>query len=206
MVHINVFSKETESFPARRCCWQISCFRTALATARVNSFIIGYYLPRLTSTIIHSRKAARNANSGKDAFGRGKSAFLKTAQADFVTLAEDCEDIDECELGYCGREATCINTAGSYTCDCPTGMKKASQAANTHAHARIKCNVNPTFKLLRIGKLLENHWHLLGKSSASFNAPHLRPFRTQTTFLYNNATFTTNLLSQRLSFEFFLIT
>lgn len=35
-----------------------------------------------------------------------------------------CDDIDECKQGYCGNGQKCINTVGSFTCDCQPGMKK----------------------------------------------------------------------------------
>ncbi|PFH33691.1 calcium binding egf domain-containing protein [Besnoitia besnoiti] len=37
----------------------------------------------------------------------------------------DCKDIDECELMPCSANATCINTPGSYRCQCNTGFTEA---------------------------------------------------------------------------------
>lgn len=36
-----------------------------------------------------------------------------------------CDDIDECTLGThtCSDDATCINTAGGYTCKCNSGKR-----------------------------------------------------------------------------------
>lgn len=31
-----------------------------------------------------------------------------------------CDDTDECKLGYC-RGGTCKNTEGSFVCNCPSG-------------------------------------------------------------------------------------
>lgn len=38
----------------------------------------------------------------------------------------DCEDINECELGYCGGSEQCVNTDGSFDCICSAGMTKVT--------------------------------------------------------------------------------
>jgi len=54
----------------------------------------------------------------------------------------DCEDIDECEQGYCGKDA-CINTNGSYTCVCPEGMKKIGRfCRDVNECIKQPCNDN----------------------------------------------------------------
>ncbi|XP_078700993.1 uncharacterized protein LOC144927453 [Branchiostoma floridae x Branchiostoma belcheri] len=37
----------------------------------------------------------------------------------FIEIGDACVDIDECELDPCHAIATCTNTAGSYSCQCP---------------------------------------------------------------------------------------
>ena len=44
-------------------------------------------------------------------------------------------DINECMLDYCGVDANCTNTRGSYRCFCPTGYKGDP---NYHCYSKFK--------------------------------------------------------------------
>jgi hypothetical protein len=37
-----------------------------------------------------------------------------------------CEDVDECQLGYC-QGGVCRNLAGSFVCDCPPGFEVSGE-------------------------------------------------------------------------------
>jgi len=43
-------------------------------------------------------------------------------------LPGECADKDECALGYCGSGQQCINTKGSFRCNCSPGMIKVSRS------------------------------------------------------------------------------
>ncbi|XP_029031266.3 fibrillin-2 isoform X1 [Betta splendens] len=58
-------------------------------------------------------------------------ALCHNAQGSYVCQCQDgyrgdgfvCEDVDECEVtSTCGRNMTCLNTAGSYACSCILGL------------------------------------------------------------------------------------
>ena len=36
------------------------------------------------------------------------------------------EDLDECDMGFCGEHGTCTNTVGSYVCTCFSGFLPGS--------------------------------------------------------------------------------
>ncbi len=40
--------------------------------------------------------------------------------------ANEVADIDECELGYCGRQHVCDNTVFPYRCECQSGFRHDS--------------------------------------------------------------------------------
>jgi hypothetical protein len=43
-------------------------------------------------------------------------------RAGFIANAAKCEDINECEAGPCGKNAYCVNTQGSFFCNCEAGF------------------------------------------------------------------------------------
>ena len=46
---------------------------------------------------------------------------LKNAMLKYVF-----EDLDECDMGFCGEHGTCTNTVGSYVCTCFSGFLPGS--------------------------------------------------------------------------------
>ena len=43
-----------------------------------------------------------------------------------TSTSTTCTDIDECETGICGSNATCLNTPGSFICTCNEGYYLAN--------------------------------------------------------------------------------
>lgn len=62
------------------------------------------------------------------------SAQCAPGRACDTAVSGTCADVDECaDAGACGLVATCTNTLGSFTCDCPAGYSGASTSGTPPA-------------------------------------------------------------------------
>ena len=52
--------------------------------------------------------------------------------------------MDECQLGYCQNNASCINLIGSYSCACAAGFTGRNCSGNIHECASDPCRNNGT--------------------------------------------------------------
>lgn len=74
--------------------------------------------------------------------GRGGSQSTRTMHCGPGFIVDDqnlCRDIDECASGRhtCGPEQSCINTRGSFTCQCPQGYQRSGE----HCMDKDECSL-----------------------------------------------------------------
>ncbi|XP_053468912.1 adhesion G protein-coupled receptor E1 isoform X1 [Ictalurus furcatus] len=63
-----------------------------------------------------------------------------TCAPGFRVSGMSCIDEDECEDEPCGLSATCINTQGSYYCQCVTGFWTNNDKVNFTAEEGVECS------------------------------------------------------------------
>ena len=79
----------------------------------------------------------------KNEFSRLLLTFLKDyrCESGFAPLFQECKDIDECgqTINWCGH-LNCINTIGSYFCQCSSGMETNKVFNVEYQRVETKCS------------------------------------------------------------------
>ncbi len=89
------------------------------------------------------------ANGGGNSGGTGGQPAPLACSAGYVDNGQGCVDLDECALGTstCATDATCKNTAGSYSCTCKSGYTGDGQTCTDVDEcltASASCQANAT--------------------------------------------------------------